>query len=239
MERAENESGGESTGGVEGRSSEGARCKRGGSDSKLKNMREMPGTNEMRRMSHSDSKGADWLEILVEGDSIHDKYNEERGQKLPNEGHSRLRVGQRANCDESGGGGRQAQPQKASSDDRSDQLSADECEGIRIADAVGSSESSSDGGVDVSSADVGNGIQNDGEGEAVPDGARSQAVLSGIGDAGSTKELKQERSYEFRHHTLDGLAHTLLPIAHIQRSKKQTNLIRGPLRLVLRSNNMK
>jgi hypothetical protein len=34
-------------------------------------------------------------------------------------------------------------------------------------------------------------------------------------------------------------AHTLLPIAHIQRSKKQTNLIRGPLRLVLRSNNMK
>ena len=156
-------------------------------------------------MSHSDSKGADWLEILVEGDSIHDKYNEERGQKLPNEGHSRLRVGQRANCDESGGGGRQAQPQKASSDDRSDQLSADECEGIRIADAVGSSESSSDGGVDVSSADVGNGIQNDGEGEAVPDGARSQAVLSGIGDAGSTKELKQERSYEFRHHTLDGL----------------------------------
>jgi hypothetical protein len=31
----------------------------------------------------------------------------------------------------------------------------------------------------------------------------------------------------------------LLPIAHIQRSKKQTNLIRGPLRLVLRSNNMK
>jgi hypothetical protein len=239
VERAENESGGESTGGVEGRSSEGARCKRGGSDSKLKNMREMLGTNKMRRMSHSDSKGADWLEILVEGDSIHDKYNEERGQKLPNEGHSRLRVGQRANCDESGGGGRQAQPQKASSDDRSDQLSADECEGIRIADAVGSSESSSDGGVDVSSADVGNGIQNDGEGEAVPDGARSQAVLSGIGDAGSTKELKQERSYEFRHHTLDGLAHTLLPIAHIQRSKKQTNLIRGPLRLVLRSNNMK
>ena len=70
---------------------------------------------------------------------------------------------------------------------------------------MGSSESSSDGGVDVSSADVGNGIQNDGESEAVPDGARSQAVLSGIGDAGSTKELKQERSYEFRHHTLDGL----------------------------------
>ena len=58
-------------------------------------------------MSHSDSKGADRLEILVEGDSIHDKYNEERGQKLPNEGHSRLRVGQRANCDESRGGGRQ------------------------------------------------------------------------------------------------------------------------------------
>ncbi len=43
MERAENESGGESTGGVEGRSSEGARCKRGGGDSKLKNMCEMLG----------------------------------------------------------------------------------------------------------------------------------------------------------------------------------------------------
>ena len=106
MERAENESGGESTGGVEGRSSEGARCKRGGSDSKLKNMREMLGTNKMRRMSHSDSKGADWLEILVEGDSIHDKYNEERGQKLPNEGQSRLRVGQRANCEAGAEAGR-------------------------------------------------------------------------------------------------------------------------------------
>jgi hypothetical protein len=70
---------------------------------------------------------------------------------------------------------------------------------------VGSPECSSNGGVDVTSADIGNGVQNNGKSEAVADGSRAQAVLSGIGNAGSTEKLKQERSNKFCHHTLDGL----------------------------------
>ena len=67
--------------------------------------------------------------------------------------------------------------------------------------AVGSPERSSNGGVGVTLADVGNGVQNNGKSEAIADGyTRAQAVLRGIGNAGSTEKLKQERSNKLCHH---------------------------------------
>ncbi len=176
---SKNESRSEGARGVERGASEGARRERGCGDGEL----QTTSVKESRidgDLSYPNSKGANRLEILVESHGINDKNDEERGQELPNKSHAGFRVGQGANGNECGGGGRQAQPQKSGSNDRTNDLSTNKCESIGVADAMGGSECSSDGGVDMASTDVGDGIKNNGECEAVSNSSRSQTMLSSV-----------------------------------------------------------